>query len=80
MAVRKRVVYLYKQNGNKMKVGNEYLRTLNNYEKTPKAVYAAIAVSFANRFGLSLGEADNAIYEEWQALYEAGIIPQKPVK
>lgn len=63
-----------------MKKGNEYLGPLDSFEKTPKAVYAAIAVSFANRFGIDLKEANAAINEEWQALYEAGIIPQKPIK
>lgn len=62
------------------KIGNEYAAHLDEFDSTPKAVYAAIAVSFANRFGISLGEANVAINQEWQALYEAGVVPQKPPK
>lgn len=61
-----------------MKTINNYTGLLKGYEETPKAVYAAIAVSLATRSGIELSEAERMIKEEWEALYDAGIVPQKP--
>lgn len=65
-------------------IGNEYAAQLGKlYEQTPKAVFAAIAYSFADRLD---GEAPTPnriaemLVEEWLALSTAGIIPQKPPK
>jgi hypothetical protein len=62
---------------------NEYMREIESklYADTPKAVFAALLVSFLDR--LSGGDAHNVndeIVEEWNALYLAGIVPQKPPK
>ena len=64
------------------KLHNEYAAELGTmYAKMPKAVLAAIAVSFATQMSGedALHEACAAILKEWQALYRAGIVPQKPI-
>lgn len=65
------------------KATNEYMRQINSglYEDTPKAVFAALVVSFLDR--LSGGDAhdiDAEIIKEWNALHTAGIVSQKPPK
>lgn len=46
---------------------------------TPKAVFAAMLVSeYLNRLNISPEDLGKAVLEEWQTLYENGIIPQKP--
>jgi hypothetical protein len=65
------------------KMTNDYMDALSGelYDKTPKAVFAALAVSlFANDRGIVFSDLDNAILEEWKVLYEQGIVPQKPIK
>lgn len=64
-----------------MKVKNNYVEALGRmYAATPKAVFAAIAFSFANRLFLkSEGtEVADMLREEWRVLHENGIVPQKP--
>lgn len=62
-----------------VKVGNEYADTLGRlYARTPKAVFAAIAVSFATAGGDALDKAELNILREWTALHNAGIVSQKP--
>jgi hypothetical protein len=61
---------------------NEYARALDQID-APKAVWAAIAFAFADRLtGLHMD--DHAIHtlimDEWQALHDNGIVPQKPRK
>ncbi len=76
-----------------MKQINEYIGVLGGgvYEKTPKAVLAAIAVSFAARLGGEAREAEDGkgdelqvaqevVLKEWQTLYDNGIVKQKPYK
>jgi hypothetical protein len=61
------------------KLTNEYAGFLGNvYDRTPKAVFAALAVSFAMRSGLT-GTASECL-DEWRVLHENGIVPQKPLK
>lgn len=63
------------------KTENEYQERLDAnglYTKMPKAVLAAILVSFVDRLGYK--DLDAAIKEEWAALYQANVIPQKPIK
>ena len=62
------------------KTENEYQKTIDRalYEDTPKAVFAALLVSYLQRMGIEFSEVDKAIAQEWQALYEAEIVPQKP--
>lgn len=70
-----------------MKTSNEYASILNRgiYEKMPKQVIAAIAVSFAARM-LEADPSSHAatiqsfVLAEWGALHNNGIVPQKPVK
>lgn len=65
----------------KIKLSNEYVKSLGRlYARTPKAVFAAIAFSYANRlFAKSQGtEVTDYLVEEWKVLHENGIIPQKP--
>lgn len=59
---------------------NEYNQMLGpNYDRTPKAVFAAIVVSeYLNRLGIDPGELEEAVLAEWGTLYENGIVPQKP--
>ena len=62
-----------------MKTWNNYADLFPNYEKTPKAVIAALAFSLAMR--LEEEDAIRAVElleEEWLALHRAGIVPQKP--
>lgn len=59
---------------------NEYVNAVSRdlFELCPKTVWAAIAISLATTGGDRLDEAEQAIVNEWQALFQAGIIPQKP--
>jgi len=61
-----------------MKTWNNYAECFPNYERTPKAVIAALAFSLAMR--LEEGDevrAGDLLKEEWNALHLAGIVPQK---
>jgi hypothetical protein len=58
---------------------NEYAAVLGKmFEECPKAVLAAIAVSALTVGGDYLSEAQQRLADEWLALFEAGIVPQKP--
>lgn len=69
------------------KLSNEYAERIPEelYSKMPKAVLAAIAVSFAVRL---YGSDDQAAFDvvpdellaEWAILYQNGIVPQTPIK
>ena len=63
-----------------IKVLNEYARTVESYDAIPKAVWAAIAISALTSGGDYLEESESRVIEEWKALHEAGIVPQKPIK
>jgi hypothetical protein len=66
-----------------MKRLNSYARELsdnNLYDATPKAVLAAIAVSALTCGGDQIEHAHDRVLSEWWALYEAGIVPQRPRK
>ena len=61
--------------------GNEYARAIVDYERIPKAVFAAVAYALASRLiadGDSPTMIEAAIIDEWQVLYDNGIVPQKP--
>ena len=63
------------------KTYNEYQRLIKNYDNIPKAVLAAVLVSkilLSN--GGNFDAVDRDIAEEWKTLYEAGVVPQKPLK
>lgn len=61
---------------------NEYQQAIapKLYERTPKAVFAALAASFAAHYihNGDLSKIDEALLEEWRILYEQGIVPQRP--
>ena len=69
----------------KIKTSNEYARAFGRlYAKTPKAVFAAVAYSFAGwAAGNEAASTEVQIarfIEEWRILHENGIVPQKPAK
>jgi len=58
---------------------NEYAQQLGSrYERIPKAVLAAIAVSVLTGGGDYLEEAEPRLLNEWRVLFENGIVPQAP--
>jgi hypothetical protein len=58
---------------------NEYIDRFGGYEKIPKSVWAAIAISFARRLNNDdEKQAYGEIFTEWSILHQNGIIPQKP--
>ncbi len=62
------------------KISNEYAEALGDlYEKTPKAVFAAMAVSFFTTGGDHMEDLIDRFHDEWVALYNSGIVPQKPL-
>jgi hypothetical protein len=67
-------------NGRGLKIHNEYAVAFGKlYADTPKAVFAAVAFSFAMR--LSEDKPKEAIAEfvrEWLVLHDQGIVPQRP--
>lgn len=63
------------------KTKNSYQSQLDPafYERCPKAVFAAIAVSFVvNLKGQTFHKLESELYLEWLTLYRQGIVPQKP--
>ena len=63
------------------KLPNEYQMSLGIYGTCPKAVFAALAVSFARRiFGddKSAAEIETELLNEWNTLHQGHIVPQKP--
>ncbi len=63
-----------------LKIGNEYAATLGSdiIKKCPKTVCAAIAVSALTQGGDFLENAQKHFISEWWALFDNGIVPQKP--
>jgi len=71
------------QIGSGKKRGNDYADLARSMRNAPKTVWMAIAVSLANRIdgtgAIERGHAPtDALMAEWQALYDNGIVPQKP--
>lgn len=64
-----------------MKVSNEYAQLFPDYDRIPKAVFAAIAASALNVCFCEddLTKVNGALIREWQTLHNAGIVPQKPI-
>jgi len=63
----------------KSPVANEYAAALRGlYATTPKAVFAAVAVSVLTGCRDDLGEARELMVKEWRLLHGLGIIPQAP--
>lgn len=70
---------------------NEYLALAGArfYDRTPKAVFAALAISFAMRIGddedsmpqpHDMDRIEAILLEEWRILNVNGIVPQKAPK
>ena len=59
-----------------LKKRNEYIRMVPEYDSIPKAVWAAIAISFAMRIDSDIWKDE--IWAEWSALHTNGIVPQQP--
>jgi hypothetical protein len=72
----------YKENGKlqrRLKLDNEYSNSIGElFERTPKAVFAALAVSFAMRIFGEDCDVPAELREEWRALWANHIIPQCP--
>ncbi len=62
-----------------VKLHNDYAAQFGRlYAKTPKAVFAAVAFSFAMRMAEDNPErALDEFTREWRVLHEQGIVPQK---
>ncbi|MCB1144503.1 MAG: hypothetical protein KDK54_19770 [Leptospiraceae bacterium] len=74
-----------------MKVNNissEYAQEIKEFDRIPKTVLASVLVSVLSNGGSLLYEVpeeekidiDNEILKEWNVLYNAGIVKQKPFK
>jgi hypothetical protein len=61
-----------------MKKSNDYANLIADYDKIPKAVFAAIAVSQMVQLGDNIEFINDALKQEWYILYRNGIVPQKP--
>jgi hypothetical protein len=65
------------------KKSNEYAEVISEiYDRIPKAVLAAIAVSFSLILneGQDFDQVQDTILTEWRILNVNGIVPQKPIK
>lgn len=63
------------------KTQNQYAAIVQQgklYESCPKAVFAALAVSYASRGGDYLDGVSDLLLKEWWILYQNQIVPQKP--
>jgi hypothetical protein len=66
----------------KIKLPNQYSQAFGKlYDKTPKAVFAAVAYSFAMRLNEDNPEESlEEFMDEWKTLNEQAIVPQAPPK
>ena len=64
------------------KVMNDYATVLHPdfYRHCPKAVFAAMAVSYASQGGEYLRTVQARLLNEWDLLHRAGIVKQKPLR
>ena len=68
-----------------MKKENEYSRSIPFYGTTPKAVFAAIALSLAVQLTQvefnhdAFGAAHKKLLDEWLTLHNNRIVPQFPI-
>ncbi len=62
-----------------LKKMNSYAEELGSdlYEACPKAVFAAMAASFASSGGSFMEMARKRVITEWAVLHEQGIVPQQ---
>ena len=60
---------------------NEYMSGFPDFDRTPKSVIAAIAVSFAAlQSDGDFEKAKELIRQEWFLLHQGRVVPQKPPK
>lgn len=64
--------------GRGIKLHNEYAATLRYFDRIPKSVLAAIAVSYASSGGDYLENASSLVAYEWLMLHQNGIVRQAP--
>ena len=58
---------------------NEYARAFGKlYDRTPKAVFAAVVFSEFSRGGESPQDGIDGLLAEWRVLFQNGIVPQVP--
>jgi hypothetical protein len=58
---------------------NEYQKDFPNFERTPKAVIAAVAYSLAMRLSEDdPARAEKLLRDEWRVLHQNNIVPQVP--
>lgn len=64
------------------KLTNAYSQSVNEalYSSVPRAVFAALAVSFGTNGGDHLDQTNKILSDEWQILFDQGIVAQKPNK
>ena len=62
------------------KLSNEYAIYIGAdlFGGCPKTVFAAIAISALTVGGDHIADARSRVIAEWWALYDAGIVPQRP--
>lgn len=65
-----------------IKMENSYQQSLSKefFEKCPKSVLAAIAVSFATLQMEGQQQLEETLLNEWRVLHKGGIVPQKPYR
>lgn len=62
-----------------MKITGDYVDAVSEiYEQTPKAVFAALAVSALTTGGDYVDEAVVRLVHEWRILHDQGIVQQSP--
>jgi hypothetical protein len=68
--------------GGGVKTTNEYAKKFPDFDRTPKAVIAALCWSLAERLHGNYDDGTNGeeiIRDEWIALHANGIVPQRPI-
>jgi hypothetical protein len=59
---------------------NAYVAEIQNYDRIPKAVLCAIAVSLLSTGGENMEGVEARLVEEWRILHQNGIVAQSPDK
>jgi len=61
--------------------GNNYVDVIPKmFERTPKTVFAAIAISLASSGGDHMDDINEKLLYEWYLLWTNGIVPQRPYR
>lgn len=59
---------------------NHYAGAIPGFDRIPKTVLGAIAMSYASNGGDDLDVGGDRLLAEWRILFENGIVEQKPPK